>query len=362
MRVLKYYVLRECVFPFFLALGVLTCIFLLGNLVQLANLVINKGVSLSLIGQVFLLYVPLLLGYTLPIACLISVILAFSRLSADNEIVAMRACGIHLKKILFPLFALGIILSLFTLLLNDKLVPYAHHEQRKILKNLGVKNPTALLEAGVFIESFKDQILFIHKIEENRMYGITIYQPQENRPTRTIIAKRGEFTPVPGGDQVKLKLMEGTADEPDLENPNNFYKVNFQNYFMTLDLTNKKKEVTKKPKSMTLKELKDMITDYQMRLLNTDRLETEYWRKITWSFSVLFFILLGFPIAVITHKREKSANVILAILFAGSYYLLSMGCESLAREGIAPAQLIMWIPNLLAAIAAFILNYKLCVK
>ena len=79
MRIIRTYILKECIVPFFLALGVLTCVFLLGNLIQLAHLVINKGVSLSTVGYVFLLYIPVLLGYTLPLACLIGVILAFSR-------------------------------------------------------------------------------------------------------------------------------------------------------------------------------------------------------------------------------------------------------------------------------------------
>ena len=69
MKILRNYVLKECIFPFFLALGVLTCVFLLGNLIQLANLVVNKGVRLATIGQVFLYLIPVLIGYTLPIAC-----------------------------------------------------------------------------------------------------------------------------------------------------------------------------------------------------------------------------------------------------------------------------------------------------
>ena len=60
----------------------------------------------------FLLYIPVLLGYTLPIACLVSVILSFSRLSADNEILAIRANGVHLKRLLFPLFVVGLLISL----------------------------------------------------------------------------------------------------------------------------------------------------------------------------------------------------------------------------------------------------------
>ena len=167
-----------------------------------------------------------------------------------------------------------------------------------MLKNLGVRNPTALLEAGLFIHSFKDQILFIHKIDGNKMYNVTIYQPQpEGKATRTIIARHGEFTPIPGKDQVKLKLMNGTSDEPNLKDPNSFYKLNFKNYFMTLDLSQGYKEVEKKPKSMTFKELEEAKKGLQALRVTTAQLDTEYQRKIAWSFSALFFIMLGLPIS-----------------------------------------------------------------
>ena len=362
MRILRSYIIRESILPFFLALSVLTCVFLLGNLIQLTNLVINKGVALSTIGRVFLLYVPVLLGYTLPIACLVSVILTFSRLSADNEILAMRASGIFLGRLLAPLFIVGIIISLFSIVLNERIIPYAHHEQRKLLQNLGVNNPTALLEAGLFIHSFEKQILFIHKIDGNKMYNVTIYQPQPDGPTRTIIAKKGEFTPVPGENQIKLKLMDGTSDEPNLEHPENFYKLNFKNYFMTLDLSKDQKEVEKKPKSMNFKELKEEIDKLEGLFIDASQLKTEFYRKITWSFSSLIFILLGFPLAVITHKRERSANLVLAMICVAFYYLISLGCEALSIQNILPAYFIMWLPNIIAGTVALILNYRLCVS
>ena len=361
MRILRNYILCECILPFFLSLFVLTCVFLLGNLIQLANLVINKGVSLNSIGKIFLLYVPVLLGYTLPIACLISIILAFSRLSADNEILAIRVSGIYLKQILYPLLFIGMVLSLISIILNEKVIPYAHHEQRKLLKEMGTKNPTAPLEAGLFIHAFQGQILFIHNIERNKLYNVTIYQPQpDGKPTRTIIAKKGEFTPIPGKDQIKIKLIDGTFDEPDTENPKNFYKVNFDTLFMDLDLSKDQNKLEKKPKSMTFKELKAEIKKLEPFLVDTSRLKTEYFRKITWSFSALVFILLGFPLAVITQRREKAANVIIAVICAASYYLLSLGCEALSIQNFAPPVIIMWIPNLIAGSLACILNYKLC--
>lgn len=361
MKILRTYILKECITPFILAVAILTCVFLLGNLIQLTNLVINKGVPLSTIGKVFLFYVPLLLGYTLPIACLISVIIAFSRFSSDNEMVAMRACGIHLSRLLVPLSVVGIIISLSAVILNERLIPFAHYEQQKLMKNLGVRNPTAFLEPGLFIHAFDSHILFIHRIEGSKMHNVTIYQPQPDGPTRTIIAREGEFTPVPGENQIKLKLIDGTSDEPSLEDPENFYKLNFENYFMTLDLSANRQEVAKKPKGMTLKELRREIGRLEEFSVDAARLKTEFYRKITWSFAPFFFILLGFPMAVITHRREKSANVVLAVICAALYYLLTLGCEAVSVNSAAAPGVVMWIPNIAAGLGALVLNIR-CVS
>lgn len=352
MKILRNYVLKECILPFFIALGVLTSVFLLGYLIQLAHLVINKGVSLSTIGKVFLFYIPFLLGYTLPIACLVAVILGFSRLSADNEILAIRTSGIVITKLLVPLTVVGVIFSLITFILGDRVVPYAHFEQKKLLKSLGVKNPTALLEPGVFISAFDKQVIFIHRISENKMYNVTIWQPQpDGRPTRTIIAKRGEFSRVPGKEQIILKLIDGTSDEPDLKNPNNFYKLNFKTFFMTLDIPQEDKKIEKKPRSMTLAELQVAKIKYEKLLIETAPLETEFYRKINWSFSPMIFILIGFPLAVITNRREKTANIGVAVACAAVYYLLSLACEAVSMENMAPARWLMWLPNVVGLLA-----------
>ena len=361
MRILHNYILKECIVPFMIALGVLTFVFLLGYLPQLANKVINQGVSLSTIGLVFLYNIPVLIGYTLPIAVLAGVILTFGRFSSDNEIIAIRASGIPLKTVLAPLIALGLTLSFFLLLLNDRVIPTAYHTQKALLKETSSKNPAALLEAGTFIDAFDGTVLFIYRIERNRLYNIRIYQPQpDGKPTRTIIAQEGEFTPVPGAQKIMLKLINGTSDEPDFNNPNNFFKLNFKQSFMTLDLSGKGGKVEKKPRGMTLKELTTAIQEYARQKISTTPLVTEYHRKISWSFAPLLFILLGFPLAVITHRRAKTANLLLAVIFAAPYYLLSIGCEALASQGFAQPAMVMWTPNVIGSIFVLILNYNLC--
>ncbi len=362
MRILRNYILNECILPFSIAISVLTSVFLLGYLPQLANKVINKGVSLTAISKIFLYYIPILLGYTLPIACLVTVVLTFGRLSAENEILAMRASGVYLRRLLTPLFVVGITLSLLVHILNDRVIPNAYDAQTRILQETGAQNPTALLEPGTFINAFDKYIVFIYRIENDHLYGVRIYQPQANKTTRTIIAQEGEFVKVPGQDQIKLKLINGTSDEPDLKNPNNFYKLNFNTSFITMDMSKKQTKAEKKPKAMTLKELKEKTEEYKKLSIDASPLITEYHRRLAWSLTPLMFILLGFPFAVITHKRAKSANILFAVLFAAPYYIVSLACQGLATQHVFDPALTMWIPDIIGGIVVVILNWKLCVS
>ncbi|MBU1999347.1 MAG: LptF/LptG family permease, partial [Candidatus Omnitrophica bacterium] len=196
MKILREYFLKEFLGPLFLALCVLTFAMILGNLVKIAELVIDKGVDILTVGKLFLLMIPSLLTYTLPTAVLLAVLLSLGRLSSDNEITTIKASGINITKLIIPLLILGIILSLILVLFNDRVIPYAHFATRKTLFEVGVKNPAAALEPGVFINSFERYILFIYSIEQNKLINVRIYEPQgDDKPTRVIVAKRGEFIP-----------------------------------------------------------------------------------------------------------------------------------------------------------------------
>jgi lipopolysaccharide export system permease protein len=346
--------------PFTLSISVLTSVFLLGYLPQLANKVINNGVSLTAMGQIFMYYIPILLGYTLPIACLITVILTFGHMSAQNEILAMRASGIHLLRLLTPLAVIGISLCLVVFILNDRVIPDAYDAQTRILQETGAQDPTAMLEPGSFINAFDKYIVFIYRMEGDILYGVRIYQPSPNKPTRTIIAQQGEFVHVPGKDQLMLKLINGTSDEPDLQNPNNFYKLNFQTSFITMDLSKKNVRGEKKSKAMTLRELHLKIKSLRGLSIDPSPLIAEYHRRTAWSLSPLIFILLGFPFAAITHRRAKSANLLYALLFAAPYYILSLACQGMASQNVFNPVFIMWAPNIIAIFIAVYLNWKLC--
>ena len=247
-------------------------------------------------------------------------------------------------------------------LLNDRIIPEAYEAQTRILQETGSQDPSAMLEPGSFINAFDKYIVFIYRIEGDLLYGVRIYQPSPHKTTRTIIAQEGEFVHVPGKDQLMLKLINGTSDEPDLQNPNNFYKLNFQTSFITMDLSKKKASTEKKSKAMTLKELSEKIACLRKQAIDPSPLLAEYHRRLAWSLSPLIFILLGFPFAAITNRRAKSANLIYALLFAAPYYILSLACQGMASQNVFSPILLMWIPNIIGIVLAIFLNWRVCTR
>jgi len=364
MKILRNYLIKEFCGPLILAVIALSFVFTLGYLVQIAYLVINKGVDVLTVTKLFLLRIPSILIYILPISTLVAILLSMGRLSSDNEIVTIRACGINLVRLVTPLLTLGLLLSMLMVIFNDRIIPYAHFESRKTLIEVGVKNPAAALEPGVFINSFDKYILFIYAIDGNKLSNVRIYEPQgDDKPTRIIVAKRGEFLALPEKNIVKLKLMDGTADEPDPNDPRSFYKLNFKTYFMSLNFADIKDKdaIEKKPKDMTINELRAQIEKLKKEGIDDTPMIAEINEKISLAFSSFVFILLGLPLAVITRRREKSINFGIAFIIIGAYYLMLLGMEALSMQGYLDPSLAIWLPNILFGSLGAYLTFRLCV-
>ncbi len=330
-----------------MALVLFTFILLVGNLVKLADLLINKGVPVFSIFQMFGLLVPTLLSHTVPMAALTGTLLAFGRLSSDREILAMRTSGVSLIALAIPVLTVGGILSLGLIPINDRIVPWSHYATRQLLAEIGIRNPTAFLEPGTFIKEFKPYILFIYGVEGNKLSKIRIYEPREGYPTRTIVAERGEFIPMPAERRVVLKLYEGSADEPDPGDPSKFYKLEFASYSMNLTLKEGQdpKNLARKPKDMSQDQLEQEQERLRSQGIDPTPLKIEQHRRIAMAFSPFAFMLIGFPLGITTRRAQRSVGLGLSVLVFLGYYLFLVAGQGLAQKGWLPPAAALWLGN-----------------
>ena len=356
MRILRAYILREHLAPFLVTMGGLTAVLLIGNLFRFMELVIAKGVSVIDVLRLILYLIPYMLGFTVPMACLIAMTLAFGRLSTDYELIALRASGVAPIRLVFPLLVAGAVISALLLTNQDRIVPQSHLAFRRQLKAIGIKQPTAYLEAGTFIKEFPPYVIFIYRVDGHTLRHVRIYEPQPNGPTRTIIADRGVFERLPGKDGVQLHLSDGTMDEWDPLHPGSFYKVTFTAYAIQLHSDQDDPErIGKKLKELTFNELAD-----ERRRLGAEGIETlpvslELHRKIASSFAALIFVAFGLALGLRLHHQERLISFVWVLAVFLLYYLATLGMETVALKGWWPGWLAMWGPNLLGAAASGVL-------
>ncbi len=349
MRILRDYILKEFFHSFLLSIIVFTFVLLIGNIIRLADLVINKGVDILSVLKLFFYLVPWLMSFTLPIAALTAVILTFGRLSSDGELTAMKASGIGLYRVAFPVLMVGAIFSFAAFFINDQVSSNASFATRRVIKEIGIKSPTAYLEEGTFIRGFENYVIFIYEIKGNRLKNIRIYQPQQGKPTRTIIAEHGEINTWPEKNMVELRLFNGTSEEPSPTDPENFYKLNFKTYYMMLDLSTvfKKEKINKKTREMTVNELNAEIEKSYTQKIDPTPLYVEIYKKVNMSIASFVLILMGIPLGIKSHRSEKSIGFGISLLLFAVYWGLFLGGIALSLKGTVSALLGVSLPNII---------------
>lgn len=348
MRILRNYILNEFFHSFLLSIVIFTFVLLVGNIIQLADLVINKGVDAFSVLKLFFYLIPWLLSFTLPVAALTAVILTFGRFSSDGELTAMKASGVSLYRVSFPILMLGIIFSFLAFFLNDQVSPNASFASRRVVKEIGIKKPTAYLEEGTFIRGFENYVIFIHEIKGNKLKNIRIYQPQAGKATRTIIAEAGELISVPRTNIIDLTLYNGTSEEPSPTEPESFYKLNFKTYHMTLDLSKilKQEKVRKKTREMTVSELSAEIDKFIEQGIDYTPLVVEIFKKINMSIASFVLILVGIPLGIKAHRSEKSIGFGVSLILFAVYWGFFLGGIAMSLKGVVPPFIGVTFPNI----------------
>ncbi len=259
MKILHRYILVSVTGTFLITLLVLIGILCLGNLLKIADLIL-RGMNPVLILKFFGFLVIRLLEYAIPMGILTAAILVFGRLSADNEITGMRACGIGLREIISPVIFLGLVLTLICLYLQNTAIPNYGFATRRLKARIGLQDPDALLQPGETISLPGYTINFDRK-EDGYLHRVQINQYQRRELVSIIFAKMAAIELDREKESFNLKLIDGTVEEiVDRDNPQVRTTTSFGvfNYPISLEKLYASGEVAdedKRTKDMTSGEL-----------------------------------------------------------------------------------------------------------
>ena len=213
MKIISRYVLKEHVGPFVFALSALTSLMLLQYIARRFGDLVGRGLSWQVITEFFLLSIPFTVAMTLPMAVLVSVLYAFSRLASENEITALKAGGVSTRALMRPALLSSILLAFFMLWFNDQVLSRANHELATLQMAIFRTKPTFALKEQV-INTVKEGQLYlragyIDRDQNGRMRDVTIYDVSDARKRRTIYADSGTLQLAPNRRDLLMHLYHG---------------------------------------------------------------------------------------------------------------------------------------------------------
>lgn len=230
MRLISRYILRQLALPFLFGLLALTGIMLLNVIGRKFGALVGKGLPWSVIGEVFLLSLPFILAMTLPLAVLVATLYAFSQLTSDNEITAMRAGGVSTLGLLGPVLLFAAVMAVATFVFVDQVLPRGNVRLRNLYFDIGRKKPTFSLSEQVINEippsTFR---LRASRIEpgSGRLRSVSIYDLGQADRRRVIYADSGVMGYGPGGKDLVLRLWHGSIQQVDAKDPAAFLHTAF---------------------------------------------------------------------------------------------------------------------------------------
>ncbi len=297
--------------------------------------------------RLFFNIICLILPYSISMGVLLGSVNCFNRLSQDGEVVGMESCGIGSSAVISPVFGVALLLSIFCLYLHADVSPSAHLSIKQLQEDFKIEDISAsTVEEKVLMDNFKDYKIYIDRIEGKQIEGVTVFKLKDTGIPSVIVAKKGKIITSEENKEQRLKLIDGTIDESDDDDPTGFTKAHFDTYDIKLEPIRDMKKVNKKPWDMKLRELDRSIRDFKKQKIIPYRFLAEKYKRFSLSFSPLFFLLIGaiLGIKMKSRSRVKGFGISLPIIIV--YYVILLFCERISQKGIFYPFILMWLPNI----------------
>jgi len=353
-KIIDRYIFKEIAFPFVIILLVLTFVLLMGRILQIMDLFINKGISFFVIVKIIVLLMPSFLLFTIPIACLISILIAMGRLSADNEITALKTSGISLGRMYYPVAVASLIAFILTIIISYFVMPHTNYATKRLLFDVVKRNANIGIKEKVFNDDFKGFIIYADKIppDENYMEGIVVSDKRLIGEQNVILAQKATLASDPESMIVNLKLENGSIHtvSSDLKK---YRKINFKNYDVKLDLSTSLASFDESAKSGRDMPMHELLANAQKPGLK-EKSKREFYIEAHNRFSIplacIFFGLIALPLGIKSHRSVKSRGFAVGLMIVVLYYLLRIGGEALVLTEKIPVAAGVWTPNALFAV------------
>ncbi|MCK5195219.1 MAG: LptF/LptG family permease [Desulfobulbaceae bacterium] len=350
MPILLYtYLLSEMIAPFLASLAILCAILFLGRLLPLLELFIQFAISVPDFIRLCLYMIPNLFIFAIPMASILGVILCFSRMVNDNEMIAIKAAGIGLYRMLPPVIIFATCTTLLTGYAATRLNPAGSIAMKKLLVSLATDKFTKGLTEKQFSEGINDVVLYIDGIDKETgdWQGVYISDNRDKKNPLTIVAASGNVTGHPNNLLLSVQLNNGSIHQAEGVISQT---VQFRNYTLNLSLQNPKvtggeKGVVSGKKEMSQKQLLAYAKKHGLDSEKSISRMIEYHKRLVLAGGCFILSIMGIPLAMRNRPGQRAIGMPLGLFFFVAYYICITAAK-VASEGGVPVGLAMWAPNI----------------
>jgi lipopolysaccharide export system permease protein len=359
IKIIDRYIFRELIEPFLFGLGCFTAILSASMvLFELVRAVVLKGMPLIIALQIFVYKLPAIIVYIFPMAMLLAALLAFSRLSSESEIIAFRASGISLFRLIIPVLFLGLLVSLINLSFSEIVVPEANRAAKNLLVETTAKYQPKI-QKNVFVPELDDgqlkRIFYVETMQANTMKDVIVQEFSAGKLTQIITANEAQWQK----EKNEWLFRDGTiyliAETGEYKHLIKFAEQSLAIKYSPADFY----IGDKNPDDMTIAELNKFIKlKEKMGVTVTDFL-IQLNMKLAIPFASLVFALLGAPLGISPRRASSSIGLGLSIIVIFLYYILTFISMSLGELKLLTPFLAAWLPNVITGgIGWYILSKK----
>jgi lipopolysaccharide export system permease protein len=362
-KTLYRYIIIEQLVPLSICFFGLIFVLVTGRLMQFMQYLFASNLTILDFLQLIALAMPKLSLYALPMAALVGVLLAFLRLTADNEVIVMRASGIQFFQFLWPVLSVLLVTSLISLVTAVLLLPASNALFKMKLKSLGRATVPILLKERTFIDVIPKMVFFFQDVDSSKLtlQGIFVEDQREAGIEVAIVAERGQVIYEQAQDLLLFRIYDGviTRVKDDFKNAQT---VSFKEYELPLRLDEILQTAEAKSRhrtELTMNELQEVISQGGRNPEDRNRHVMEYHLRLALPLACLLLGLLAAPLGSCFRQANRMAGVTLGLSLFLGYYVLLTGCRGLGENGVIPAALAVWIPNSLTLILGSYLWIKM---
>ena len=391
MRLIDRYLGRELITSALFAVATLSLVLVLGQIFKkLFEYVVDHNVPATFIITFVAYFLPLSLIYSIPWGLLTAVLLVFGRLSAGNELTALRTAGLSIWRISRPILFLAVVFSGICLWINLYVAPKAQQNLKDAFFQVATNNPAAAFTGDRILSDFPNKKIYVGSKEGNKLQNVHVFDlDNNNRPIAVVFARTGSLETDLVNKQIIMRLEGSRFEQRDTSQPNDFTKIHdgiimddFV-YPISLEELYAKKQGRRKVESFTYEELKKDVADRRDQLkADQARLKatpddpnlrrtvkgdtaaaaasaTEFNKRFSFSLACFTFALIGIPLGITAHRQETSAGFGLSLIVAVTFFLIIIVVNTIRDKANLHPDLLIWLPNVIFLLIGGVLFYRL---